>query len=327
MPVERARELLERMQGKRVVVIGDLMLDRYVWGSVSRISPEAPVPVVEVTEESARLGGSANVVNNLIGLGAEALPVGVVGDDVHGSTILQLLASQGVRTDGVVVEAGRTTTVKTRVIAHGQHVVRVDRESRTPLADETRDKLLRAITDLAENADAILFEDYNKGVLEPPLIAAALELARQKGILTGVDPKFENFFEYRGATLFKPNRREAEAVLGTLIRTPEELERAGATLQRRLDCRFLMITLGEDGLALFGEGDGYTHVPTRARKVADVSGAGDTVISTATLALAAGATALEAAVLANYAAGVVCGEVGVVPISREALLQAVEDQR
>ncbi|MDZ7373297.1 MAG: D-glycero-beta-D-manno-heptose-7-phosphate kinase [candidate division KSB1 bacterium] len=320
----RAEEILAAMRGRRIVVVGDLMLDRYVWGVVSRISPEAPVPVVEVTDESARLGGAANVVNNLLGLGAVAYPVGVIGPDPYGEQVQELLVRQGIPTRGVIIEEGRTTTVKTRVIAHSQHVVRVDRESRAPIREETQAALLGAIAELAHRADAILFEDYNKGVLTPALIEETLRLAAQRGILTSADPKFDNFFAYRGVTLFKPNRKEAEASLGKPIRTAEQLEAAGRELKRRLGCQYLMITLGEEGLALFGAGDTCLRVPTRARKVADVSGAGDTVISTATLAMVAGATPVEAALLANYAAGVVCGEVGVVPIEAASLLAAVD---
>ncbi len=320
---ERAREILAAMRGLRVVVVGDLMLDRYIWGAVSRISPEAPVPVVEVAEESERLGGAANVVNNLRGLGAQVDAVGVVGDDYHGGRILELLRKEGTATHGIVVEAGRTTTVKTRVIAHGQHVVRVDRENRAPIRPQTEKALLDRIRHLVVGADALIFEDYNKGVLTPSLIRETLELTGEMGIVTAVDPKFENFFEYRGATLFKPNRREAEAVLGASIRTYDDLVRTGEHLKRRLECRYLMITLGEDGLCLFGDDGGIAHCPTDARKVADVSGAGDTVISTAALALAAGASPEEAAVLANRAAGVVCGQVGVVPVTADALLASV----
>jgi len=320
----RAEEILARMRGRKVVVVGDLMLDRYVWGVVSRISPEAPVPVVEVTEESARLGGAANVVNNLLGLGAIAYPVGVVGRDFNGEQVLALLRQQGVSTRGVIPEEGRTTTVKTRVIAHSQHVVRVDRESRAPISEETQRALLEALAELIEEADALLFEDYNKGVLTLRVIEEAMRLANRRGVITSADPKFENFFAYRGVTLFKPNRKEAEAALGLSTRGPGQLEAVGAILRQRMECSYLMITLGEDGLALFGPGDSFFHVPTRARKVADVSGAGDTVISAATLALVAGATPVEAAMLANYAAGVVCGEVGVVPIDASALLAAVD---
>ena len=323
----RAREILAAAVGRRVIVLGDLMLDRYIWGTVGRISPEAPVPVVEVEEESSRLGGAGNVVANLRRLGAEVTPVGVVGDDASGAAVVSLLREQGVETSGIVVESGRTTSVKSRVIAHSQHVVRVDRESKSPVRKETAQKVLAFLETVMDQADVLIFQDYNKGLLTPPLIACSMELAHSKGVMTAVDPKFENFFAYTGATLFKPNRKETERVLGRLLQDRAAVAEAGRELQNRLQCRFLMITLGEDGLYLLGRDEQAEFIPTRARKVADVSGAGDTVISTAALALAAGASITEAAVLANYAAGVVCGEVGVVPIEPEALLHALRDEQ
>ena len=317
----RLRKLFDDLNALRIAVVGDLMLDSYMWGSVQRISPEAPVPVVEVTSETVKLGGAANVANNIVNLGASALPLGVVGDDFSGGQIRDLFASLGVDVNGVITDPARPTTIKTRIIAHDQHVVRADVESKADLSAEVEDKLLDFFKKSVSRIIGVILQDYNKGVLTPRLIREIIEISREHGIFVAVDPKFNNFFDFVGVDLFKPNTRETEQVLGIKIQSEQDLWDAAKTLFERINCRQIMITRGEKGMTLFSGPDAEPYyVPTRAKKIHDVSGAGDTVISTFVVAMIAQATLKEAATLANFAAGIVCGEVGVVPIERDRLL-------
>jgi rfaE bifunctional protein kinase chain/domain len=318
---DRLRSLFGAFTGKRIAVVGDLMLDRYYWGSVARISPEAPVPVVEVESESTRLGGAANVANNVASLGGIPLMVGVIGDDEAGKAFQALAGDGGFPLDGVLVDPARPTTVKTRVIAHHQHVVRVDKEVKQDVGEQIQERILDVLRRHIGTLDAIILEDYNKGVIVKNLIRELVEFARRSRKTVTVDPKFNNFFEYKQVTVFKPNRKETEEALGARLHDQRSVEQAGRTLMERLQAESVLLTLGESGMSLFERSGETTHVPTAARKVADVSGAGDTVISTLTMALAAGASIKEASTLANFAGGVVCGEVGIVPIDRSLLLQ------
>lgn len=320
---KRLKELFENFKHKRIAVVGDLMLDRYFWGSVARISPEAPVPVVEIESESARLGGAANVAHNIKSLGGEPMLVGVVGNDNSGTLLRDILIENSFTTAGLVVDENRPTTVKTRVIAHHQHVVRIDRETKAEISYTLQHKILEVLRQNIHSLDAIIIEDYNKGVIAKTLIKQLVDLANQYGKIVAADPKFNNFFDYHGVTIFKPNRAEVEEVMGIKLVDDATVEEAGRALMERLGVKNILLTKGEKGMTLFEEGGTVTHVATKARKVADVSGAGDTVISTLTVALASGASMREAASLANYAGGVVCEEVGVVPIAREALFSAV----
>lgn len=319
----RVNELLNNFRSKTIAVVGDVMLDRYFWGSVSRISPEAPVPIVEVEAESARLGGAANVAHNIKSLGGNALLVGVVGTDSSGELLRNIMKEQGFVTDGIVTDRSRPTTVKTRIIAHHQHVVRIDRESRTDVADSLVGTLVEFLRTSIGAIDAIILEDYNKGVVTSALIRAAAQLANETGKIITADPKFNNFFEYKDVTVFKPNTREVEKALNTKLNSTDAVAAIGKELLTRLKARNVLITQGEKGMTLFEQNGSSTHVPAKAREVADVSGAGDTVISTMTLALAGGASPREACTLANFAGGVVCGVVGVVPVNRDSLLDAV----
>jgi rfaE bifunctional protein kinase chain/domain len=319
----RLKELFNRFRGRRIAVVGDLMLDRYFWGSVARISPEAPVPVVEIDSESARLGGAANVAHNIKSLGAEPFLVGIIGRDNSGELFKEILVENKLSTAGIIVDESRPTTVKTRVIAHNQHVVRIDRESKAEISYTLQQKIVDVLRHDIRNLDAIILEDYNKGVIAKSLIKQVVDLANEHNKVIAADPKFSNFFEYRGVTVFKPNRKEVEEVMGVRLGDDGAISEAGNALLTRLQAKSVLLTRGEKGMTLF-EGDGaVTHVAAKAREVADVSGAGDTVISTLTVALASGASLREAAALANYAGGVVCGEVGVVPIDRDALFSAV----
>ena len=319
----RLRELNEAFKHKRIAVVGDIMVDRYVWGNVSRISPEAPVPVVEVEEETERLGGAANVANNIRSLGGEPLLVGVIGNDATGTLLNKLLADQQCPTTGVIRDASRPTTIKTRVIAGGQHVVRIDNEQKQEIPESVQEEILSVLRKHIDSIDGIIFEDYNKGVLARALIQRITTLARDHKKIVTVDPKFQNFFEYRDVSVFKPNRKEVEEALGKKLHSEEDLYAAMKMLKEKINAESILVTRGEQGMSLLnGRGD-VSHIPTRARHVADVSGAGDTVIATLTMALVSGCTVDEAATLANFAGGVVCGEVGIVPILPEALRATV----
>lgn len=319
---DRLNTLLASARGKHIAVVGDVMIDHYVWGTVARISPEAPVPVVEVESESTRLGGAANVANNIASLGGRPLLAGVVGDDANGAALRRILDADGTPSAGIITDPSRPTTIKTRVIAHHQHVVRIDSEEKRDIDASVRRALLQALTS-AERLDGIIIEDYNKGVVVRELIHEVTALARERRIPVTIDPKFNNFFEYRGVTLFKPNKKETEEALGRALRSDDDVLAAGRTLLERLNAENVLLTRSEKGMSLFERNGAVMHIPTRARKVADVSGAGDTVIATLTLMLAAGATVAEAAFLANAAGGVVCGEVGIVPIDAASLTASV----
>lgn len=323
MPKKRALDILTEAQSKRILVLGDIMLDQYLWGSMERISPEAPVPVVEVRSDSLRLGGAANVAYNIRVLGSTPVLVGLVGTDLYGTRCLEMMESEGLSADGVISDAARPTTVKTRIMAHHQQVLRTDMESRQPAARPVEKKILEHLQRLVPDVDAVLVQDYNKGVLTRRIITEVAALAKRwKRILT-VDPKFDHFFEYAGATVIKPNQLELEVALGVKIRNEQELCRAGKKAMQRLGCSSMLITRGAQGMTLIEKKGAITHVPARTKKVFDVSGAGDTAISTLTVALSAGASVSEATTMANYAAGLVCGEVGVVPVKREALVRAL----
>lgn len=320
---ERLKSLFDGFRGKKVAVIGDLMLDKYVWGTVSRISPEAPVPVLEVESESARLGGAANVANNIRSLGADPIPFGIIGADDAGDKLRKILDEMNLPRVGIITDRDRPTTVKTRVIAHNQHVVRMDYEMRLDISSKIAGEVIKALSSMKGELDAILLEDYNKGMLTKELLAQVIDFARKNDNVVSVDPKQGNFFEYKHVTVFKPNRKEAEGALGIPAGTDEQAERAAMELRKRLECDNVLLTRGEKGMTLVEKSGNVFHFPTKARHVADVSGAGDTVISTLTVALVSGATITEAAAIANHAGGLVCGEVGIAPVEKDRLFYEV----
>ena len=320
---ERLLSLKENFEGKKIAVIGDMMLDGYYWGDVKRISPEAPVPVLEIENEFFRFGGAANCALNLLKLGAVPVPIGIIGYDNNGSIFKSLLQENGIEDEGIITDEERPTTTKTRVIANNQHVVRIDKESKSYLDKKTEDKIFTFLKSKISNLDGLILQDYNKGVLTPSLIKNIIELANNNAVLTAVDPKFDNFFMYKNVTVFKPNRKETENVFGIRIRSEEEIVLAGESLLEKMNSKYILLTLGEGGLAVFSKEGKIKRMPTKARKVADVSGAGDTVISTLTLAMASGADIYEACYLSNYAAGIVCGEVGIVPIEKDVLFDTI----
>jgi len=310
--------LVGRFAKTRVLVVGDLMLDEFVWGKVSRISPEAPVPVVWVQSESLMPGGAANVANNIRALGGRVSLIGVVGDDRWGSLLLSDLANRDIETSGVL-KTKRPTTVKTRVIAHHQQVVRVDREEPQPLTASSISRLTEAISRRLKNVDAVVIEDYGKGVITRQLLEVVVPLACAKGKIITVDPKEEHFDLYHRVTALTPNRAEAGRMVGRELETDAAVDRAGEEIVRRLECAGVLMTLGEDGMCLFERSGARTRIPTVAQEVFDVAGAGDTVIAAFTLALASGAGMAQAARIANYAAGIVVGKLGVAVATSEEL--------
>lgn len=318
---DRLVELLDAAPRCRIAVVGDAMLDIYLHGDVDRISPEAPVPVVRVRERRCALGGAANVANNVRALGARCELVAAVGNDVGGRQLRDMLAAIEAESDSVI-DVGRPTTTKTRIVARSQQMVRVDEEDDADVNGDYVERLLRAVEHAVESADAVVLEDYNKGVLVPTVIQHAIGAARRRGIPVVVDPKYRNFFLYRGATIFKPNRRELEAALGAAVDL-EHPQALPATFER-LGVEHLLLTLGERGMALISAGGEINRVPTAAREVYDVVGAGDTVTAHLATMLAAGGTPVEAAIIANYAAGVEVGKLGAATVSAEEVLDAYD---
>lgn len=321
--VERLAELKKSFNGLKIAVIGDMMLDCYFWGEVKRISPEAPVPVVEVGDEFYRFGGAANVALNILKLGGIPIPIGIIGYDNDGTIFTSLLTDNNIEAEGLIVDESRPTTSKTRVIAHDQHVVRIDKENKEYLNNDIQEKLLSYITKNIKSFDGLILQDYNKGVLSPFLIEEIISLANINNLLITVDPKFINFFNYKNVTVFKPNRKEAEDILGMKIKNDNDIILACDKIIENINAQYVLITLGEGGIAVYEKNKNLKRMSTKARKVADVSGAGDTVISTLTIALASGADIYEASFLANYAGGIVCEEVGIIPIEVDKLFDTV----
>lgn len=308
--------------GRRVLVAGDLMLDRYLWGQVSRISPEAPVPVLHLARESAVAGGAANVARNLLGLGLEVAVAGVTGADAGRDALLGLLAGQGIDTGAVLAVPGRVTTTKTRVVGNRQQMLRIDAEDTAPLDVATETALLAAIEAGLAGADALLLSDYAKGVLTGGLCPRLIAAARQRGVPVLVDPKGRDYDRYAGATLITPNRAELAVATGTAVGDLGALTTAAAALRERLGLDQIVVTLGELGMTIV-DADGARGIPAVAREVYDVSGAGDTVIATIAAAHAAGLDPVDGAHLANLAAGVVVGKVGTAAIDAAELAAAI----
>jgi D-beta-D-heptose 7-phosphate kinase/D-beta-D-heptose 1-phosphate adenosyltransferase len=321
----RAGEIVARFAGTRIVVLGDLMLDRFIWGNVTRISPEAPVPVVRMERESCSLGGAGNAARNIVSLGGIAVPVGLYGDDADGRELMGLCGEAGIERAGLVPAPGRPTTVKTRIVAHHQHVVRFDREDDSPLADGVTGALAERAVAALEGAKALVVSDYDKGTISRELLETVLPEAARRGLPVVVDPKVRLMPFYRPATVITPNTREAAEAAGVKVRSDPDIEAAGRSLIDRLGCPWLLITRGERGMLLLAAEGPSLAVPTQAREVYDVSGAGDTVVATLALALACGATMQEGVVLANQAAGVVVGKLGTAALTTGELLKAVRE--
>ena len=322
----RLKQIVSQFHRARVLVVGDLILDEFIWGNVSRISPEAPVPVVWVDSENFMPGGASNVANNIRSLGGEVHLAGVVGDDSRGETLLALLRKKGVHCEGIFADKHRPTTQKTRVIAHHQQVVRIDREELKPIPELVTKQILAYIRQRIETVDAVIIEDYGKGVIVPRLVQAIVQMAKKHGKIISVDPKETHFSYYRGVTTLTPNHHEASAAIGFKIKDDSTLEKAGRQMLRRLGCESVLITLGENGMAIFEDKKRMVRIPTVAQEVFDVSGAGDTVISALTLALASGASTIDAAHISNCAAGIVVGKVGVAVTTQQELIGSIRKQ-
>lgn len=325
----RARHLLSELARCRVAVVGDLILNRYVIGSAERISPEAPVPVVRVWREDARLGGAANVMRNVAALGAKAFGFGVIGADPAGNETRRLLAAAGIDAGGVLRQPGRRTTVKTRIMAAKQQIVRIDDECTDQLPDRVSDQLLRRLRTavVRHRLQAVIIEDYHKGTVTQHLASGVQTLAAERGLITTLDPHPASTWTVRGLTLMKPNRAEAFAMTGIYPRPTvlplakdRPLREVATRLRAIWDPEALLISLGAEGMALFSQDGSPHHIPTMAREVYDLTGAGNTVIAVATVALLAGATPLEAAELANHAAGIVVGRLGTACVTVPELL-------
>ncbi|MBK8467139.1 MAG: D-glycero-beta-D-manno-heptose-7-phosphate kinase [Chloracidobacterium sp.] len=316
--------ILDNFANVKILVVGDIMLDRYWWGSVKRISPEAPVPVVELEKSTFAPGGAANVAANIAGLGATAHLVGVIGADNDADTLVTLLKRKGVESDSLVRIAGRPTSVKTRVIAHSQQVVRVDQETTEDFSDEDHESIWKNIAAVLPDVDAIIVSDYAKGLLLPSLLWRLIDSARSQGKIVLVDPKGKNYSRYAGASLITPNRREAAEACNLNEDMPDLVSIAGNQLLNELDLAMVLITQGEDGMTLFQKDKEPFHLSTAAKETYDVTGAGDTVIASLGVAFGAGLDFVEAARIANLAAGLVVEQVGTTAITRQMLEPAIE---
>lgn len=331
---QRLQTIFKKSKGKKIAIIGDVMLDKYVYGDISRISPEAPVPVVEIKKTDYKLGGAANVANNVKSLEAEPVLIGVIGSDYDSDHYIDVMKGMKLSTAGIFKDKSRPTTSKTRVISHSQHVLRVDHEAKEDISTSMAGKVLDYVKRNLKNFESVIMQDYNKGVLTKEVIAGVIDMCKKANKHIYVDPKFHNFFEYKDVTLFKPNRKEVGDVLGMIIDGGGAVDGAMKKLIDRLNCKYLVLTRGEKGMVLFAntknpkiKGMSYAmSFATRARKVADVSGAGDTVISTIAVMLVGGADIIDAVVLANRAAGIVCEEVGIIPIYKKTLLDSFKGQ-
>jgi len=323
--LEKIDEILTRIKGKKILVVGDLMIDEYLWGAVTRVSPEAPVPIVGVTGETLRLGGAANVAHNIVSLGGKVELCGVLGNDQMGRWLKGDLKNRKIGTRGIITLANRPTTVKTRVIAHSQQVVRVDREISDMMEKADEEIILRSVESFLDGCGCVIVSDYNKGVITPTLMRELTPMARKRNIPVAVDPKIKHFATYRGVTVLTPNLLEAAAGSGMVIDSMDALVEAGLKIMDKLECDNLVITRGDQGMTVFEGRQKVVHVPALSRHTFDVTGAGDTVVSVLAMALAAGFSVEEGAFVANVAAGVVVGEVGTVPVTSQQLKERARE--
>lgn len=324
---ERIKKILNSFSGKKVLVFGDIMVDKYIWGSVNRISPEAPVPIVNISRESYTLGGATNVVNNIHALGGKVYLSGVVGNDDIGKTVFSEMGKKDINTDGIIIDNERPTTLKTRIIAHNQQVVRLDREKKDKVKDNIRDKLLFYINNAVKTIDIIIISDYAKGVVTPELIKDIIALGKKHNKNILVDPQVDHFHSYQEVTCLTPNHHEAGFAAGIPIVDKITLKLAANKLLTELNCKGILITQGEDGMSYFGNDKEYFHIPAMAKEVFDVTGAGDTVISALSLSLASGASTFESAYIGNLAAGIVIGKVGTATLTTKEILHEIEIER
>ena len=317
------KQLFSKFKNTGILVIGDLMIDRYIWGKVKRISPEAPVPVVEVTKEDLLLGGAANVAHNVLSLGGRVYVAGTVGTDYMGKILIDRFRESGIGTDGIVIDKDRPTTVKTRVIAHSQQVVRFDKEMKSDISHPTLSLVIDYVRTCLPKIKGIIISDYSKGLITRALIKRILDLTDSRKVVS-VDPKIGHFNFYTGVSLVTPNVNEASFGSGIDIVDEKTLISAGKTLLKKLRCKAVILTRGDEGMSLFEKSGKVTHIPTCAREVFDVSGAGDTVIAAITLSHSAGATLKDAVIIGNHAAGVVVGKVGTAVATQEEILESMK---
>jgi len=315
------QKILASFKKKKILVVGDVILDRYIWGTVRRISPEAPVPVVEITDENFLLGGASNVAHNVVSLGGQATVVGVAGRDRSGDILREILKEKGILCNGIVQDA-RTTTVKTRIVAHSQQVVRFDRENRDKVDGKSLTMMLDYLQEAIPSHDAVIISDYKKGVVSQRLVKEIVRSAGKKNVFVAVDPKVSHFRFYKGVSIITPNLKEASSASGIEIRDEKTLIQAGKTLLKKIACKAVLITRGEHGMSLF-EKSHVVHIPTVAQQVFDVTGAGDTVVATFALAHVSGADMEQSAVIANHAAGIVVGEVGTAVVTHKKLANSL----
>lgn len=322
----KLRTIISNFNKARVLVIGDLILDEFIWGKVERISPEAPVPVVWMDTESFAPGGASNVANNIAALGGEVELVGVIGNDERGAILKSELDQRGISTAGILVDKTRPTILKTRVIAHKQQVVRIDKELTTPLNNKLISKLVNRINDRINHIDILIIEDYGKGVITSSLLKEVVPFAKRKRKIIAVDPKEDHFSLYKGVDVITPNHKEASFATGINITNKKTLDEAGKALLKKLRCDTILITLGQMGMSLFKEGLRPVHIPTLAQEIFDVSGAGDTVVGVFSLSLASGGTSVQAAHIANCAAGIVVGKVGIAVVTQDELIKRIKQE-
>ena len=327
IPAQRLEQIFSRLGGHKILILGDVMLDEYIWGNVSRISPEAPVPVVEVMDESVKLGGAANVALNVKTLGDIPLLVSIVGKDKNGDKLKELLSRAEISSQGIFVDENRRTTAKTRIIAHSQQVVRADRESTEELSSAMTFQLVDFIKQKIrqDKISALLISDYGKGVISLNLLNEVISLARENNLFISVDPKETHFLNYKRVSIITPNHSEAGFAYGKRIKDEKSLEEVGWGLLEKLEAEALLITRGEKGMSLFENNRTLTNFPTVAKEVYDVTGAGDTVVSALTSAHSAGASLKEAALISNHAAGIVVGEVGTAQVTKEELYRDLKN--
>jgi len=322
---KKALEIIANFHQAGVLVIGDVMVDHFIWGKVSRISPEAPVPVVDVQKDSILLGGCANVLNSIYTMGGKVYVAGVIGADNVGKRLFTELRQRKIETRGIIVDKGRPTTLKTRIVAHGQQVVRFDKESKKAIAKANTNKILEYAKSLQKKIGAIVISDYNKGVISKELVEGIKKIVKNSGIFICLDPKQNNFSIYEGVHVVTPNHHEAQRAAGMEITNADDLQRLSSALLKKFDFQAILITRGEEGMSLFERGRKivHTYFPAQAKEVYDVTGAGDTVIGVLALGLAAQAEMKEAACLANLAAGIVVGKIGTATVSREELIKVI----
>ena len=313
--------ILSKFSKCKLAVLGDVMLDEFYWGKVDRISPEAPVPIVQIKKETWRPGGAANVASNLVALGAQATIFGIVGDDGAGRRLNETLQEEKIGTEGLIIDSGRRTSVKTRIIGHKQQMIRIDRENTEPVDYQRQKAILNTMLKMSDELDGVIVSDYAKGVIVPELLKEVIDKFKSMGKFVSIDPKLKNFPIYKKPTIITPNLKEAESALGRIFESEEDILKGGADLLKQTNSDAILITRSEEGMTLFSKGKEPITIPTQAIKVFDVTGAGDTVIATFSLALAAGCTMPEAVKISNLAAGVVVGIIGTATATPELVLE------